>query len=161
MIIFKALFFFKYHYETPPFGSSDKLVVIHAPQVQVSVRQPVIEVPQVTKNDHVYQVVDEEQVPQQDDNATLRRSTRAKMMAIPSDYVVYLQESYYNIGAKNDPETFSHAISSKELNLWDNAMKDEMDSMACNKVWDIIELHDAIKSIRCRWVFKTKKNSQS
>ena len=56
--------------------------------------------------------------------------------AIPSDYVVYLQESDpdYNIGAKNDPETFSQAISCKESKLWYDAMKDEMNSMTSNRV---------------------------
>ena len=47
---------------------------------------------------------------------------------------MFLQESDYNIGAKNDPETFSQAISSKEFELWYEAMKDEMDSMASNRV---------------------------
>ena len=47
-------------------------------------------------------------------------------LAVPSDYIVYLQESDYNMGAKNDPETFSQAIVCKESNLWNNAMKEEM-----------------------------------
>ena len=51
---------------------------------------------------------------------------------IPSDYVVYLQESNYNIGAENDPEMFSRAMSSEVSNLWYDAMKEEMDSMASN-----------------------------
>ena len=52
--------------------------------------------------------------------------------ALLSDYVMYLQESDYNIGAEHDPETFSQTISSKELDLWYNAMTYEMDSMASN-----------------------------
>ena len=73
---------------------------------------------------------------------------------------MYLQESDYNIGAKNDPETFSQAMSSKESNLWYNAMRDEMDSMASNQVWDLVELPVGVKAIGCRWVFKTKKDSE-
>ena len=79
----------------------------------MGVRQPVIEVPQAVESDYVDQVVCEEQhddieqtgeepveqVPQQDDQTTLKRSTRVKKTTIPSDYVVYLQESDYNIGA--------------------------------------------------------------
>ena len=38
------------------------MVVIHAPQVQVGVRQPIVEVPQVIEDNHVDQVVNEEQV---------------------------------------------------------------------------------------------------
>ena len=74
--------------------------------------------------------------------------------------MVYLQESNFNIGAANDPETFSQAMSSKESNLWYNSMKDEMDSMVSNQVWGLVELLDGVQVIGCRWVFKTKKDSQ-
>ena len=47
-------------------------------------------------------------------------------------------------------------MSSKESNSWYNAMKEEMNSMASNRVWDLVELPDAIKVIGCTWVFKTK-----
>ena len=39
-------------------------------------------------------------------------------------------------------------------------MKDEMDSMGSNQVWDIVEFPNSVKAIGCRWVFKTKKDSQ-
>ena len=78
--------------------------------------------------------------------------------AIPSDYVVYLQESGYDIGVENDLETFSQAISCKESNLWYDAMKDEMNSMASNEDWNLVELPDGAKAIGCKWVFKTKKD---
>ena len=38
-------------------------------------------------------------------------------------------------------------------------MKDEMNSMACNGVRNLVELPDGAKSIGCKWVFKTKKDS--
>ena len=72
--------------------------------------------------------------PQENVDATLRRSTRTRKSALPSDYIVYLQESDYNIGAVNDPETFSQAMNCNESELWYDAMKDGMDSMAINKV---------------------------
>ena len=50
-------------------------------------------------------------------------------------------------------------MSSKESNSWYNAMKEEMNSMASNRVWDLVELSDGIKSIGCKWVFKMKKDS--
>ena len=31
-----------------------------------------------------------------------------------------------------------------------------MNSMASNQVWDLVELFDGVKSIGCKWVFKTK-----
>ncbi|RVX15691.1 Retrovirus-related Pol polyprotein from transposon TNT 1-94 [Vitis vinifera] len=164
------------HTESQPSTSSDRLFIVHnIPQVQTSVErtidevQPVIEVLQVVDNIPVDQVdqelpnTSEQQVEphtfSEDIGATLRRSTRTKRSVIPSDYVVYLQESDYNIGAENDPESFSQAMSCKESELWYNAMKDEMSSMKCNDVWDLVELLNGVKTIGCKWVFKTKKDS--
>ena len=92
----------------------------------------------------------EPHISQEDDGATLRRSTRPKRSVIPSDYVVYLQESDYNIRAKNDPESFSQAMSCKESKLWYNAVKEEMNSIKTNRVWDIVELPDGTKAIGCK-----------
>ena len=97
--------------------------------------------------------------PQENIDATLRRSTRTRKSVLPSDYVVYLQESDYNIGAVNDPETFSQAMSCNESELWYDAMKDEMNSMVTNKVWNLVTLPDGVKTIGCKWVFKTKRDS--
>ncbi|RVW27457.1 Retrovirus-related Pol polyprotein from transposon TNT 1-94 [Vitis vinifera] len=164
------------HTESQPSTSSDRLFIVHnTPQVQTGVErtidevQPVIKVPQVVDNIPVDQVDQElpntfeQQVEShtssEDIGATLRRSARTKRSAIPSDYVVYLQESDYNIGAENDPESFSQAMSCKESELWYNSMKDEMSSMRCNDVWDLVELPNGVKTIGCKWVFKTKKDS--
>ncbi|WVZ08825.1 hypothetical protein V8G54_022171 [Vigna mungo] len=101
---------------TQPSSLSDRLVVIHTPQTQMGVRT-IIEASQHAENDLTDQVANkeqveqpteqllEQQVPQENDEATLRRSTRVKRPSIPSDYIVYLQEVDYNIGAANDPET--------------------------------------------------------
>ena len=32
--------------------------------------------------------------------------------------------------------------------------------MSVNRVWDLVELPDGLKAIGCKWVFKTKKDSQ-
>ena len=125
-------------------------VVYNTPQVQTGVEQTiakvqlVFEVSQAVDNISIDQVdkelpdTSEQQVEPhvflEDNGATLIRSTRTKRSTIPSDYLVYLQESYCSIGAKNDPELVSQAISCKESELWYNAMKDEMSSMRCNDV---------------------------
>ncbi|KAL6318052.1 hypothetical protein AAG906_031122 [Vitis piasezkii] len=94
----------------------------------------IVEVPQVVDNIPVDQVDQEfhdtsgQQVEPhtslEDIGATLRRSTRTKRSAIPNDYVVC-----------------------KESELWYNAMKDEMSSMKCNDVWDLVELPNGAKTI--------------
>ncbi|XP_073016210.1 uncharacterized protein [Primulina eburnea] len=53
----------------------------------------------------------------------------------------------------------SQAISFNESKLWFIAMKEEMNSMAVNGVWDLVQLPDDVKAIGCKWVFKTKKDS--
>ncbi|RVW99768.1 Retrovirus-related Pol polyprotein from transposon TNT 1-94 [Vitis vinifera] len=170
------------HTKSQPSTLSDKLFVVHnTPQVQTGVEQtiaevqpitedqPIIEVPQVVDNisidqvDHELPDTSKQQVEPhtslEDNGASLRRSTRSKRSKIISDYVVYLQESDNNIGAENDPEFFSQAMRCKESKLWYIAMKDEMSSMRCNNVWDLVELPNGAKAIGCKWVFKTKKDS--
>ena len=138
----------KIHTDTQCTTTSNGLIVVvnNTPPVQMRVEEPVQEEPQTADlnpvdtevqqmSETVEQPVDQhDSIPQDNVDAALRRSTRLRKSAIPNDYVVYLQESDYNVGAENDPETFSQAMSSKDSNLWHNAMKDEMDSMASNGV---------------------------
>ena len=70
-----------------------------------------------------------------------------------------MQESDSNIGAENDPKTFDQAMSYKESNLWYDAMKDEMNSMQSNGVWNLVEFPNGAKANCCKWVYKTKKDS--
>ncbi|KAL4363863.1 hypothetical protein GQ457_04G012690 [Hibiscus cannabinus] len=118
-----------------PSTSSERLVIIYnTPQAQTGVEQPINEVPQPAENTLVDQIVHEnpeiiEQPVEQHVGSTLRRSTRERKSTISSDYVVYLQESDYNVGAKNDHESFSQAMSCNESKLWYDAMKDGMNSM--------------------------------
>jgi len=160
----------KDHLESQPSTSGDQLLIVHnTPQVQTGVEQQIVEIPQAADSIPVDQAVQEfprtfEQrvephTSQEDDGTTLRRSTRLKRSAIPDDYVVYLQESDYDVGADSDPESFSQAMGCKESELWYDAMKEEMNSMKSNEVWDLVELPKGAKAIGCKWVFKTKKDS--
>ena len=87
------------------------------------VEEPVQEEPQAVDSglvDHevqpIFEIVKQpveqhDHVSHENVNPTLRRSTRARKTTISSDYVVYLQECDYNVGAENDLETFSQAMS--------------------------------------------------
>ena len=44
--------------------------------------------------------------------------------------------------------------------MWLDARKDEMDSMAQNEVWELVELPHGCRPIGCKWVYKTKKDSK-
>jgi len=53
----------------------------------------------------------------------LRKSYRIRRSTILSDHVVYLPESDVDIGHKDDPKLFSHAMSGENSTLRFSAMK--------------------------------------
>ena len=69
--------------------------------------------------------------------------------------MVYLQESENDLSIDNDPVSFSDAINDDNSNKWLNAMKDEFKSMAHNDVWNLIELPEGCKRVRCKWQYRT------
>lgn len=52
---------------------------------------------------------------------------------------MYLKEFDCDIGEENDPERFSQATNSRNSKLCYVSMKDEMNFMARNQVWDPVE----------------------
>jgi hypothetical protein len=92
--------------------------------------------------------------------ATLRRSSRIRKSSIPSDYIVYIQESDFDIGEYDDPITFSQAMNNMNSSKWYDVMKDEIESMDKNNVWNLVELPHGATAISCKWVFKTKRDSK-
>jgi hypothetical protein len=38
-------------------------------------------------------------------------------------------------------------------------MEDKMRSLSINKVWDLKEIPKGAKTVGCKWVYKTKRNS--
>ena len=81
--------------------------------------------------------------------APLRRSQRERRPTITDDYVVYLQESNFDIGIRKDPVSFSQAMESDDSSKWMEAMNEELKSMAHNGVWDLIELPNSCKPVGC------------
>ena len=64
--------------------------------------------------------------------------------------MVYLQKYDVDIGAEDNPTSFSQTTCSSKSILWYNAMKDEMDSKTNNQVWDLVELPKEAKAIGCK-----------
>ena len=90
----------------------------------------------------------------------VRRSTRERRSAIPPDYLVYIGEQDYDIGSVTDPITYEEAVSCPQSELWLDAMRDEIQSMRHNGVWELIELPNGHRPIGCKWVYKTKRDSK-
>ena len=89
--------------------------------------------------------------------SALGRSQRERRPAISYDYILYLQESDYDIGTSKDPISFSQAISCNDYDKWIDAMNDELKSMDQNKVWELVQFTEGYKVGGCKWVFKTKR----
>jgi hypothetical protein len=104
-------------------------------------------------------IVTNEPTIEESQGIALRRSHRQRKSAIPDDYVIYLQEYDYDVGSINDPVSYTKAINNVDSNKWIDAMKDELKSMAQNEVWDLVELPNGYKKVGCKWVFKTKCDS--
>jgi hypothetical protein len=96
------------------------------------------------------------QHPPNEEEIGLRRSSRIIRPAISSDYIVYFQESNFDIGPKDDQNSFSQAMSGEHSALWLKAMKEEIESMVKNQVWDLVDLLEKVVAVGCKWVYKTK-----
>jgi len=59
----------------------------------------------------------------------------------------------------DEPTFFQEAVDSPNYKEWMDAMKDEMDSMARNKVWKLVNLPSQRKSIKNKWIFKIKRQA--
>lgn len=100
----------------------------------------------------------QEQVPQEP--APLRRSTRERKNAISDDYVVFINEVEENVGmTEDDPVNFHQAMQDSRSDKWIEAMNEEYKSMQDNSVWELIPLPEGVKPIGCKWIFKTKRDS--
>ena len=84
-----------------------------------------------------------------------RVSQRTRKSAIPNDFLLYLHEE----GCDDDPLTFDQAINCNKAEFWQESMREEMDLMSRNSVWKLVEPNANIKPIGCKWVFKTKRDS--
>jgi hypothetical protein len=130
---------------------------------------PVVSSPVATMDEHEEPVLqdpvqpppvaqEEEQQPQEaPTNETLRRSQRVRRSAIPDDYEVYNIEEAQMEG---DPTSFEEAMRSDHSSKWLKAMEDEMESMRTNEVWDLEPIPKGAKTVGCKWVYKTKCDSQ-
>ncbi|EOY03851.1 Uncharacterized protein TCM_019054 [Theobroma cacao] len=111
------LIFEKNHCDIQTPISSDRLIVIHnTHQIQMEIIEQLVV----------------QHIPQEDVNTTLRRFTRMKKSAIPSDYIVYIQEADNNVGVENDFETFSQAMKLHQINVNTTFLNGDLDEEDCS-----------------------------
>lgn len=87
---------------------------------------------------------------------TTRRSERdRKLPKSLDDYEV----SYATMVDFSDPQTIEEALSRPDSDKWRAAMKEEYSALIENKTWDLVDYTGDEKPLKCKWVFKTKKNA--
>jgi hypothetical protein len=92
------------------------------------------------------------------DTLVPRRSGR--VIVPPSRYTL-LGESFEMIPDDQhaEPCNYNEALQDKDVELWQKAMKSEMESMYSNQVWDLVEPPEGIKPIGCKWIYKKKRGA--
>ena len=88
-----------------------------------------------------------------------RRSQRGK---IPRRYHIIGGDVAMAAGSYLDdvePMSYKHALSLPNACKWKEAMREEMESMWTNQVWDLVDLPTGRKAIGNKWVLKIKRNS--
>ncbi|KAA0040456.1 gag/pol protein [Cucumis melo var. makuwa] len=60
-------------------------------------------------------------------------------------------------GNIEDPLTFKKTMEDVDKDEWINAMNLEMESMYFNSIWDLIDRHDGVKPVGCKWIYKRKR----
>ncbi len=115
-------------------------------------------------------------------SAVLRRSTRSTAGRInPNRYIGSSEYPGYdrmptlgntatagNTGSGNvtammatikEPLTYEEALASEHAEQWQQAMNDEIASLASNKTWTLEEVPTGINPIPVKWVYKVKRDS--
>ena len=70
----------------------------------------------------------------------------------------YFGGDFYTYVIKDYPLSFSEAISSSDVNLWEQAIRTEIDFIKKNNTWTLVYLPEGSNPIRCKWIFKRKHN---
>ncbi|KAL9265434.1 Retrovirus-related Pol polyprotein from transposon TNT 1-94-like protein [Drosera capensis] len=61
---------------------------------------------------------------------------------------------------EDDPINFRQAMESSKSQKWIDVMNDEIKPMSDNDFWELVSLLEGVKPIDCKWIFKTKKDSE-
>lgn len=88
----------------------------------------------------------------------VKKSQRQKKLKMYNDFVTYFTtENQVSVG---DPTCLQEALSEPNSEKWIIAMKSKLQSFTENRVWDVVTLPEGQKTIKCKWVYKRKSNSE-
>ena len=88
-----------------------------------------------------------------DSNQVLRRSDRILKSKKMNEFVYKIQKANDD---SSEPLTIEEAFSREDAQYWREAVKVELQSLEENDTWDIVDLPEGRKPVKCKWVFKQK-----
>ncbi|KAG8493558.1 hypothetical protein CXB51_011740 [Gossypium anomalum] len=88
-----------------------------------------------------------------------RREIKPPKKYAEADLVTYTLNVAEDIDANQEPSNYSEAVSCEDSEKWMFAMQEEMESLHKNRTWDLVKLPKGKKTVRCKWVFKKKKET--
>ena len=56
-----------------------------------------------------------------------------------------------------DPTSYDEAVTDIDADMWQQAMKSELDSLYSNQVWELVNAPEGVKPIGCKWIYKRKR----
>ena len=56
-----------------------------------------------------------------------------------------------------EPECYDKALQDENSSKWELAMKNEMNSLLGNQMWELTELPKGKKALQNKWVYRIKK----
>lgn len=96
---------------------------------------------------------------QEEEVEPLRRSNRNNIGQIDP----YLRENYilYNVKIiESEPRTYAEAMKRNDAIQWEQAMREEIESMHRNDAWELVDLPPNKNLVGCKWVFKLKTDTE-
>lgn len=87
----------------------------------------------------------------------VRRSKRENK-GVPPDR--YMGNAYTVASMYEDPRNRNEALAGVNKDKWKKAMDEEMESLLLNNTWELVQRPKNKNIISCKWVFKTKRNSE-
>lgn len=74
------------------------------------------------------------------------------------DYEMSAVSFINNVGS-NEPLTYAEAISCANHKNWKIVMQTEYNSLIENNVWELVNRPENVNIVKCKWVYKVKKNA--
>lgn len=114
---------------------------------------------------NVGQDTDTEQPGSETNENVLRRSSRTRTVPSRLTYEYMLTDdeeadAAAMIAHVDEPASVDQAMTSSNSAEWKSAMKSEYDSLMTNNTWTLSSLPPGRKTIKCRWIFKIKTDTE-